>query len=375
CRNNPFGKDFRDVQKGLSQMDAPASTLLAYATAPGNVASDGEGANSLYTEHLLKEMQVREAKIEDVFKRVRLSVRRKTNGAQMPWESTSLEEDFYFLPPEKIKELSDAELEKEFQEQLTTWEKIKGENDPAPLIEFLTRHPSSHFSELAHQKLDRLLARRGEKRVQVQTAKDNPFSKGTAVLDASYKIGDAYTYRMIDPETKTVRRRFTIAITEITDTQVVFDNGIITDLQGNTIRMHDGRVFSDNQNIPVEFAVGKQWTTRYRVTMPQGQSHGVEVNYVIVSRAPLSVPAGTFNTFLIEGIGTTWTPKGKVEVIMKFWWDPQVVRRPIAREETRQIHLAGEGRRQGRRFWQESRQQKVRVISAERHELMAYKQS
>ena len=44
CRQNPFGNDFRDANKGLSQMDAPPSTLLAYATAPGNVASDGDGA-------------------------------------------------------------------------------------------------------------------------------------------------------------------------------------------------------------------------------------------------------------------------------------------------------------------------------------------
>ncbi len=50
CRENPFGKDFRVEQKGLSQLDAPPGTLLAYATSPGNVASDGEGSNGLYTE-------------------------------------------------------------------------------------------------------------------------------------------------------------------------------------------------------------------------------------------------------------------------------------------------------------------------------------
>ena len=82
CRENPFGR-VRIDQKGLSQMDAPQGTLLAYATSPGNLASDGEGANGLYTENLLREMKVKEAKIEDVFKRVRLSVRRKSNGAHL----------------------------------------------------------------------------------------------------------------------------------------------------------------------------------------------------------------------------------------------------------------------------------------------------
>ena len=66
CRDNPFGNHVSLEQKGLSQVDAPPGTLLAYATSPGNVASDGEGKNGLYTEFLLKEMLVPESKIEDV---------------------------------------------------------------------------------------------------------------------------------------------------------------------------------------------------------------------------------------------------------------------------------------------------------------------
>jgi hypothetical protein len=67
CRENPFARDFRVEQQGLSQLDAPPGTLLAYATSPGNVASDGDGTHGLYTEHLLRELQVKEVKIEDVF--------------------------------------------------------------------------------------------------------------------------------------------------------------------------------------------------------------------------------------------------------------------------------------------------------------------
>ena len=47
CRNNPFGDDFRTEDKGLSQLDALPGTLLAYATAPGNTAEDGEGSHGL----------------------------------------------------------------------------------------------------------------------------------------------------------------------------------------------------------------------------------------------------------------------------------------------------------------------------------------
>jgi len=107
CRDNPFGKKLPTEQKGLSQFDAPNNSLLCYATAPGNVASDGAGANGLFTENLLREMRDPEAKIEDVFKRVRLKVRLASKGQQIPWESTSLEEDFYFnakgLNPQDIE--------------------------------------------------------------------------------------------------------------------------------------------------------------------------------------------------------------------------------------------------------------------------------
>lgn len=84
CRDNPFGRNVRVEQKGLSQIDAPPGTLLAYATSPGNVAADGTGANGLYTEHLLQEMRTREVKIEDIFKRVRLYVRRQSGGGRFP---------------------------------------------------------------------------------------------------------------------------------------------------------------------------------------------------------------------------------------------------------------------------------------------------
>jgi uncharacterized caspase-like protein len=97
CRDNPFGGTTSSA-KGLAQLDAPPSTFLAYATAPGNVAEDGteKTGNGLYTQFLLQELKRPTAKIEDVFKRVRLNVRKQSQGRQIPWESTSLEDDFFF---------------------------------------------------------------------------------------------------------------------------------------------------------------------------------------------------------------------------------------------------------------------------------------
>jgi hypothetical protein len=96
CRNNPFAQRVRSLQRGLAVISAPSGTVVAYATGPGEVASDGDGANGLYTQELLKNMREPNVKIEDVLKRTRIAVKEKTNGQQVPWENTSLDGDFYF---------------------------------------------------------------------------------------------------------------------------------------------------------------------------------------------------------------------------------------------------------------------------------------
>lgn len=99
CRDNPFARSFRSSKRGLATINAPTGTLIAYATAPGSVASDGTGKNGLYTEILLNEIQVKGQKIEETFKNVRRSVLDMSDGRQTPWESSSLIGDFYFVPP------------------------------------------------------------------------------------------------------------------------------------------------------------------------------------------------------------------------------------------------------------------------------------
>lgn len=97
CRNNPFGRSFRSSASGLAQMDAPVGSYVAFATAPGKTAFDGSGVNGLYTQHLLANLRTPGLKVEDVFKRVRTGVLKDTNGAQVPWDSSSMTGDFYFV--------------------------------------------------------------------------------------------------------------------------------------------------------------------------------------------------------------------------------------------------------------------------------------
>jgi formylglycine-generating enzyme required for sulfatase activity len=95
CRNNPFGYN-RSGGGGLaSPSRTPSGTYIAFATAPLTTAVDGTGSNSPYTMALLKAIKEPNIKIEDAFKQVRREVKRI---GQTPWESSSMDGDFYFNP-------------------------------------------------------------------------------------------------------------------------------------------------------------------------------------------------------------------------------------------------------------------------------------
>jgi hypothetical protein len=96
CRNNPFERRFRNTAGGLASIDAPAGTMIAYATAPGKVAADGAGENGLYTGELVRQLAMPGQAVEAIFKQTRINVLAKSNGQQTPWESSSLTGDFYF---------------------------------------------------------------------------------------------------------------------------------------------------------------------------------------------------------------------------------------------------------------------------------------
>ncbi|MEL6474936.1 MAG: caspase family protein [Pseudomonadota bacterium] len=97
CRNNPFARSFRSAARGLAQMDAPRGSFIAYATAPGDVAYDGDGANSPYTAALARNLLTPGIQIEQLFKRVRVEVLEATAQQQTPWDSSSLTRDFSFV--------------------------------------------------------------------------------------------------------------------------------------------------------------------------------------------------------------------------------------------------------------------------------------
>ena len=156
CRDNPVGA-FQPLAKGLSQFNAPAGSMLAYATAPGSVSQDGAGKNGLYTSYLLREFAVLGAPLEDAFKRVGLSVRMASKGSQVPWITSSLTENIQIFPV-RTRELTDTEKDRLLEKEMTTWLRVKSSADPEVLADFIREYPSGSASELAQSRLNRLLA-------------------------------------------------------------------------------------------------------------------------------------------------------------------------------------------------------------------------
>lgn len=97
CRNNPFPALNRSLDnQGLGEMKRARGSFIAYATAPGSVASDGSGRNGLYTQELIKAIKKPGLTIEQVFKEVRRNVLKLSGDKQNTWDSSNIVGEFYF---------------------------------------------------------------------------------------------------------------------------------------------------------------------------------------------------------------------------------------------------------------------------------------
>ena len=97
-RRNPYERLFRPFSAGLAPVVAPPKdTLLMYSAAPSSVVSDDGSDHSLFVQELLKEIRV-PGPAEEALNRTRVGVTRASRSQQMPWVSSSLAEDFSFIP-------------------------------------------------------------------------------------------------------------------------------------------------------------------------------------------------------------------------------------------------------------------------------------
>ena len=284
CRNNPFGKSFRLAAQGLAPMDAPPNTLIAFSTAPGSVASDGTGRNGLYTQHVLAQLEVPGLKVEDVFKRARAAVRAASGGAQVPWENTSLETDFYFrAPPPAAKPASAARA-----------------------------------LQVAFAKPSATAPRRAE--------------------PPSLSPGDRWTYRRIDVSTGESRSsRYEIATIEGREVLGVSADRFDTEW-ALLFSKGDGLRFEPRAPRMVwPMALGAEAKVEYRVLGSKDYPEWtVEATIRVVGLERVTVPAGSFDTFRVEVSGRYHQTRangrsGSGTFKNVYWYSPEV-KREVLRE-------------------------------------------
>jgi hypothetical protein len=365
CRDNPFGTAYKPERPGLAQFDAPVGSLLAYATSPGKGAADesSNGKNGLYTEHLLRELAVRGTRIEDALKRVRLNVRLASQGAQIPWESTSLEGDVYLFE-ERPKEMSEAEREKEVESELAYWNRIKASQKLDDWVGYARAYPNGRFAEIAQAKVASLQAaakspsavtaspptanntaieiKAGSALPSILARSGNPFSAGTLPLGRRYTVGDETIYRELNlltgrRENRTITVKEAAGLVTLSDQPVPAEANatlgkasressvVIVDTMGNTLSrettnqlMFGNLVTRLEYDAPLQFApelvqVGRKWRAASvvrRTVIGAIRNSGVETKSQqsfelrIVRREKISVPAGTFDAFRMEITGT-----------------------------------------------------------------------
>lgn len=160
CRDNPFPSATRSGTRGLAPVKAPTGTLIAYATGPGEVALDGNGTHSPYSEALAAAIPTIGVSIEEVFRRTRRKVLEVTVQKQTPWEHSSLTGEFFFRPksaePEASLRPADYGLTHARLSEIRDWEKIKDTGDISVLKAHAERYPEGVFREVVALKVSRL---------------------------------------------------------------------------------------------------------------------------------------------------------------------------------------------------------------------------
>ena len=97
-RRNPFERRFRSFSAGLAPVIAPNGTLVMYSAALSSVISDNGSDRSLFVRELLKEIRTPDLMAEETLNSTRVGVTRASRQEQVPWISSSLAEDFSFIP-------------------------------------------------------------------------------------------------------------------------------------------------------------------------------------------------------------------------------------------------------------------------------------
>jgi tetratricopeptide (TPR) repeat protein len=210
CRSNPFTRSWRSGENGLAQINTPEGTLIAYATSPGRVASDGTGRNGLYTAQLLRFMKQPGLSLVEVFMQAGAAVRDLSGRTQIPWVAMSITSNFYFSGSlVKADRTADPTTsQREF------WDSIKNSTDPEDFRAYLKEFPDGLFASLARNNLRRI-----EEAIKKTTQNINESKRGTSEESSSISKQDQERANSLiaSGDTHRMSGEYDSAITDLTE--------------------------------------------------------------------------------------------------------------------------------------------------------------
>jgi uncharacterized caspase-like protein len=188
CRNNPLAKANRSGTRGLARLDAPRGSFVGYSTAPGDVAADGDGANSPYALALAGELRKPGISVEEAHRNVRAKVLAQSGNKQTPWDSSSLTGAVILAAkapepaPQPVAQALPAPQQAAVDKEVVFWESIKDSSDPADFEAYLVQYPQGTFAPLAKNRIAAL-------KPAAAPAPEQPASSGaTAIAPAGRQI-------------------------------------------------------------------------------------------------------------------------------------------------------------------------------------------
>jgi len=170
CRNNPFANSWRAgsraVTRGLAGIDVD-DVLVIYAAAPGQTASDGDGANSPFAVSLAARLPEPDLPLQLLGGTVRDDVLKATGGKQRPFVSASITGTPIYLTPRRPEPAqaasnaaSDAAAPAVNQQELEgiTWRGALATDSVSAFSTYLSLFPSGQYAALAAERISALLA-------------------------------------------------------------------------------------------------------------------------------------------------------------------------------------------------------------------------
>ncbi|MEP1573648.1 caspase family protein [Roseibium album] len=155
CRNNPLevGVNLEgDTNVGLARATGPVGTFIAYATEPGGIAADGAGLNSPFTAAIADFITQPGLPLEQVFKRVRERVVETTDGYQVPWDNSSLIQDFFF----REALAADSSPVAVVAEDVEFWRSATRTDTRQAYEQYVDDWPDGMFVDLANRRMQEL---------------------------------------------------------------------------------------------------------------------------------------------------------------------------------------------------------------------------